>query len=160
MNKWLLLGVVLLVFLVCLAVVIPNAISFARIDSWLERAKDAGNPAQVAEFLANYKADLDEAGLIKGKYYTFFKYPGTYMPTYIRAIDGLIERARALNNQSAIDTSYQMGLVNLEKDLGDLDVVAYLVWQAGGGVFWVISSWVFGIAAFCLWAIVSLLQFS
>lgn len=118
-------------------VTVVNSISSSRIDSWLHRAKDAGNPAQVAEFLQNYKTSLDDAGRIGNRYYTLFKYPGTYMPVYIRAVDGLIERAQALSIQSPTDTSYQMGLVNLEKDLGDIEAVAYSVWFANGG-FWVV----------------------
>lgn len=115
---------------------ISNTVSSARIDSWLSRAKSAGSPAQVAEFLTNYKQALSEANRIEGKYSSFWKYPGNYMPVYIRAIDGLIDRANALAIQNSTDESYQMGLINLEKDLGDIEAVAFGVWNASGG--WII----------------------
>lgn len=129
--------VVFFVFLVlliaCIVVTTVNGIAASRIESWLNRAKDAGNPAQVAEFLTNYKQDLYDSNKVEGKYASLFKYPGTYMPTYIRAIDGLIVRAEELAVQDATQTSYQMGLVNLEKDLGDIEPAAWSVWFASGG---------------------------
>ena len=124
----------------CLLSLIPFAISSARIDSWLVRAKDAGNPAQVAEFLGRYQADLQASGRIEGRYSSVFHYPGTYMPTYIRAIDGLVQRAEALTLQSSEATSYQMGLVNLEKDLGDIEAAAWGVWFASAGIWLAVTS--------------------
>lgn len=130
------IGINMLVAAIILMIIwILNGISSARIDSWLERAKDAGNPAQVAEFLTNYKKALDDAGRIDKKYSSVFRYPGTYMPVYIRAVDGLIQRAEDLSVQNPTDTSYQMGLVNLEKDLGDIETAAYGVWFAYTGVW-------------------------
>ena len=114
------------------------------IDSWLERAKDAGNPAQVVEFLTNYENALYSADKVNDKYSSVFKFPGSYMPTYIRAVDGLIERAKALAIQNPTETSYQMGLINLEKDLGDIEATAFSVWVADGGwiIVWVLT-WLF-----------------
>lgn len=124
---------------VVIIILIMNAISSQRIDSWLDRAKYAGTPQQVAEFLTNYRQALDDAGRIDEKYYSVFRYPGTYMPIYVRAVDGLIIRAEALAKQSPDDTSYQMGLVNLEKDLGDIESAAYRVWNAYTGIWlWII----------------------
>jgi hypothetical protein len=117
----------------CVILTAVNGIGSAKIDSWLNRAKGAGNPAQVAEFLGNYEGSLYQANRVEGKYASVFKYPGTYMPTYLRTIDGLIERAKALAVQDATQTSYQMGLVNLEKDLGDIESAAWAVWFANGG---------------------------
>ncbi len=137
-------------FFICLVVallasvsMIINNIKYRSIDSWLGRAKDAGNPQQVAEFLANYKEALYRAGLVEGCYYNIFRYPGTYMPTYIRAVDGLINRATDLTQQSSADTSYQMGLVNLEKDLGDLEAVSAEAWLASNpmGITTFIGLW-------------------
>lgn len=127
--------------LLCLAVIfvawdVSACIGFTATNSYLERAKDAGNPQQVAEFLTEYKEALRKNNMIEGKYQSVFKYPGGYMPTYIRAVDGLIERANSLAKQSSVDTSYQMGLVNLEKDLGDIETAADRVWIASGG--WII----------------------
>ena len=132
------LVVVLCISVLGFLIVVPtvNAISSARIDSWLLRAKDAGNPAQVAEFLGNYKEALYKNNRVEGKYCTLFRYPGSYMPTYIRAIDGLIARAEALALQDPTDESYQMGLINLEKDLGDIEGTAFGVWVAHGGWIW------------------------
>ena len=146
----------ILVFLILLIVstwvVVANNISSSRANSWMDRAKDAGNPAQVAEFLNEYKQTLNQMDRVEGKYYTIFKYPGTYMPTYIRAVDGLIERATALSKQASTDESYQMGLINLEKDLGDLEPVAFLVWGASGGFIWQIL-----IVVSCFFVIIFLL---
>lgn len=128
-------ALMMLVGTILLLILIPFAISSARIDSWLVRAKDAGNPAQVSEFLGEYRTALQEAGRVEGKFYTVFHYPGSYMPTYIRAVDGLVQRANALALQSPQETSYQMGLVNLEKDLGDIEAAAYDVWFAYTGVW-------------------------
>ena len=135
MYKWFYFGgtVTLLALLV---VLINCSITYGRVDSWLERAKDAGKPAQVAEFLTAYKESLAEKDLVEGKYYTLWKYPATEMSIYIRVIDGLIERAQSLSSQSPTDESYQMGLINLEKDLGDIDARAFSVWFSYGG--WVI----------------------
>ena len=128
-----------LAFTIILTVLwIINAIEYGRVDSWLNRAKDAGNPNQVSEFLTNYKQALSDKHLIEGKYYSVFKYPGKYMPVYIRAVNGLIERGEALVIQTPTDTSYQMGLINLEKDLGDLESVAFSVWLANGGIIIVV----------------------
>lgn len=112
----------------------------SSIDSWLVRAKDAGNPGQVSEFLKNYKETLYESDMVKGKYSSVFKYPGTYMPVYIRTVDGLVERANALSKQNPTDTSYQMGLVNLEKDLGDIELIAGSIWIASGGWMVIIAT--------------------
>lgn len=118
----------------------PACINAESINSWLLRAKDAGNPQQVAEFLGEYKDSLGSHNLIENKYSSVFHYPGTYMPRYVRAIDGLVQRAKDLSTQSPSDTSYQMGLVNLEKDLGDIDAVAYDIWIADiGWLIWTIS---------------------
>ena len=136
MKVILLFSVVLLT--ACIFVTAVNAIAARSIESWLYRAKDAGNPAQVAEFLTNYKQALYDSDRIERRYTSLFKYPGTYMPTYIRAIDGLIARAKDLSVQDATQTSYQMGLVNLEKDLGDIEPAAWSVWFASGG--W-IAAW-------------------
>lgn len=129
---------------ISMSIVVVNVIESSKINSWLQRAKDAGNPAQTAEFLVNYKQALHDANRVENKYATLFKYLGTYMPIYIRAIDGLIVRAEALSIQDATQTSYQMGLVNLEKDLGDIEPTAWSVWFANGG--W-IGVWVWVISA-------------
>ena len=128
--------VVVLMFFLSTIVLIVNGIQSARIDSWLERAKDAGNPQQVAEFLKNYKAELYAANRVEGKYTSWQQKPGGYMPIYIRAIDGLIARAEALAIQNPTDTSYQMGLINLEKDLGDISPAAWSVWVAHWNWIW------------------------
>ena len=120
---------------------IQNAVRCGSIDSWLERAKDAGNPGQVSEFLVNYKVALNTAGLVEGKYSSVFRYPATYMPVYVRTIDGLIGRANALTVQNPTDTSYQMGLVNLEKDLGDMNSAAFSVYYAYWGWLYVALLW-------------------
>ena len=134
--KWIIFTVLLVTTLILTGVWIANAVSANMIDSWLSRAKDAGNPAQVSEFLSNYTQALYENDRVEGKYTSLFKYPGGKMTVYIRAIDGLKDRANALATQSPDETSYQMGLVNLEKDLGDIETAAYSVWFAGGG-FWI-----------------------
>ena len=149
--KWFYLGGVV-ILLALLAVLVSYIIAYDRIDSWLERAKDAGKPAQVAEFLTAYKESLAEKDLIEGKYYSLWRYPATKMSIYIRVIDGLIERAESLSSQSPNDESYQMGLINLEKDLGDIDARAFSVWFSYGGwvvvllvsilFFWVVMGWV------------------
>ena len=140
MYKWFYFGG--MVMMVVLAIfLIQASISYGRTDAWLTRAKDAGNPAQVAEFLSNYKASLEDRGLVAGKYYSVWKYPATDMPTYVRVIDGLSLRAKELAKQNYTDESYQMGLINLEKDLGDIDARAFSVWFAHGGyliVFFVV----------------------
>lgn len=150
-------------FFVCLVVFLVftcgvqavNCVSSDRTNSWLDRAKDAGNPSQVAEFLAEYKKALYTDGKVEGKYTSVFHYPGTYMPTYLRAVDGLIQRAKDLEKQNPTDTSYQMGLVNLEKDLGDIKGTAYSVWVADiGWLIWAIAvCGILGMLVFgCMWS--------
>ena len=134
MYKWFYLGGVI-VFLISLFIVVSNNVSYGRTDSWLERAKDAGNPQQVAEFLTEYKTSLLDRDLVVGHYYIFWKYPATKMEIYLRVIDGLIDRANDLALQNPTDTSFQMGLTNLEKDLGDIEATAFSVWKAEGGIF-------------------------
>ncbi len=136
-------------FFICLALVILstavliiNGINCSRVDYWLHRAKDAGSPAQVAQCLSSYGQALETKDYIHGKYLTIFKYPGSSMEIYKVAIDGLITRAKALAIQDPTDTSYQMGLVNLEKDLGDIEPSAFTVWGASGGFLW---RWILGI---------------
>ena len=141
--KWFYFGGVLITLILSVTVV-GNSISYGRTDAWLTRAKDAGNPAQVAEFLGEYEESLQDRDLIDGKYYSVFKYPATDMNTYVRVIDGLVARAIALSQQDASDESYQMGLINLEKDLGDIDARAFSVWHASGGFVIVILLFVFG----------------
>lgn len=143
MYKWFYFGVIV-VSLVFSGILVANIISYGRTDAWLTRAKDAGNPTQVSEFLGEYKTSLVEQDLVDGKYYTLWKYPATDMNTYIRIIDGLTERANALSRQSALDESYQMGLINLEKDLGDIDARAFSVWFASGGFVVVIPVVILG----------------
>lgn len=143
MYKWFYLGGVLITIIMAV-VVISNFISSGRIDSWLGRAKDAGNPAQASEFLLEYKTALYEADRVLGKYYTIWKYPASDMETYIRVVDGLAERAEALAIQNPSDESYQMGLINLEKDLGDIDARALSVWEASGGFIFIIILCLFG----------------
>jgi len=133
-----------LVIIVTGIIGISNQIDSARTDAWLVRAKDAGNPAQVAEFLVNYKSALYNIGRVEGKYVSLFKYPGDSMTIYIRTVDGLIQRAKDLSIQNPTETSYQMGLVNLEKDLGDIETASYAVWIASGG-FWIMPTHV------CAW---------
>ena len=123
----------------------------SKIDSWLIRAKDAGNPQQVEEFLRNYGESLEKADYVEGKYASVFKYPGTYMPTYMRAIDGLAERAHDLSRQAPTDLSYQMGLVNLEKDLGDIEQIAGDVWEANGG-------WIVIVVTILVWIIMFIIS--
>lgn len=138
MYKWIyLVGGIIAIILTVLFTV--QVISYGRTDAWLYRAKDAGNPAQVAEFLREYKVSLHERNLINGKYYSVWKYPATDMSTYSKIIDGLIDRASALSIQHPTEESYQMGLINLEKDLGDIDARAFSVWFAHGGWLLVIS---------------------
>ena len=137
MYKWIyLIGSIIAVVLSFIFIV--TNISYGRTDSWLVRAKDAGNPAQVAEFLGNYTDSLISRDLINGRYYSIWKYPATDMVTYLRIIDGLILRAEMLSQQQPDKESYQMGLINLEKDLGDIDARAFSVWVASGG-FWLIA---------------------
>lgn len=138
----------LFVFLISVGFLVFNGISCNRVDYWLHRAKDAGSPAQVAECLIKYEQALSNKNYIKNKYLTIFKYPASSMEIYKVAIDGLIIRAEALAEQNPTDTSYQMGLVNLEKDLGDIEASAFTVWQASGGFLW---WWILGISfIFCL----------
>ena len=142
MKKSIILLVFSILLVLSIVISIKAAIFSASIDSWMKRAQDAGNPAQVAEFLNEYKEALTQANLIEGRFYTIFDYPGTYMPIYIRAVNGLIERAKALTIQNPTEESYQMGLINLEKDLGDLAPTAWLVWGASGGWLWLNAIWV------------------
>ena len=121
------LGTVFLVF---------NTIESNHADKWLERAKDAGKPAQVAEYLTEYRVKLYELDRVDGKYYELFRYPSSQMEIFIDVIDGLIGRAEALAAQTAEDTSYQMGLVNLEEDLDDIEPRAFSAWFAMGGFVW------------------------
>jgi len=121
-----------------IVILITAAINAGRVDAWLVRAKDAGTPTQVSEFLTAYKNALTDEQYVEGKYTSIFHYPATKMSVYLRTVDGLIQRAGELSRQSAVDTSYQMGLLNLEKDLGDIETAAFSVWLASGGVWIVI----------------------
>lgn len=123
-------------------------ISNDRVDSWLTRAKDAGNPEQAAEFLGEYNDALYARNKVDGKYYTVFKYPATKMETYIDVIGGLEQRAADLAEQRATDESYQMGLINLEEDLDDINARSWSVWFAGGGyvlMILCIVTWISGL---------------
>jgi len=125
----------IVVSLLLISIVFVNYVTYNRIDSWLERAKDAGNPQQAAEFITKYKSALIEFDLVDGKYYSFFKYPATKMDIYVKVLDALVDRANNLALQISTDTSFQMGLTNLEKDLGDIEARAFSVWLARGGIF-------------------------
>ena len=109
-------------------------------DKWLTRAKDAGNPSQVAEFLETYKLELFKANRVEGSNTSVWRYAATKMEVYVRALDGLIERAKALAQQVPTETSYQMGLINLEKDLGDIEAASAAVWYVDIGYFLVVVS--------------------
>lgn len=142
MGKILLFILAITLFITFLGV--SACINNDRIDSWLERARDSGNPQQTVEFLTNYKEALTQNDMIAGKYKSIFKYPATKMDVYIRTIDGLADRAKELSKMVSTDTSYQMGLLNLEKDLGDVDTAASSVWRASGGwilVLFIIIMW-------------------
>jgi len=123
----------LAVGLVLSVLLVVASIDNSRVDSWLHRAKDAGNPEQVAEFLGEYKDALYAKDRVDGQYYTIWKYPASDMETYVNIIDGLKQRAVALAEQTAVDESYQMGLINLEEDLDDIDARSFSVWFANGG---------------------------
>lgn len=119
--------------LILTGLLIVAQISNDRVDSWLIRAKDAGNPGQAAEYLGEYNDALYARNKIDGKYYTVFKYPATKMEIYVDVISGLKQRAADLSEQQATDESYQIGLINLEEDLDDIDARSWSVWFAGGG---------------------------
>ena len=123
----------LAVALVLSVLSVVASIDNSRVDSWLDRARDAGNPEQVAEFLGEYKAALYAKNRVDGQYYTIWKYPASDMETYVSIIDGLTQRAEALAEQTAVMDSYQMGLINLEKDLDDIDARSFSAWFANGG---------------------------
>lgn len=142
-------GITAIVWILSLVLSIQGLVYSSRVDSWLARAQAAGNPAQAAEFLGEYKSSLHEAKM-DDKYACIFRYPGCYVPTYLRVVDGLIERASVLSSQSPNDTSYQMGLVNLEKDLKGLESVAWGVWFTEGGWIKVWSAWLLWLIPFVL----------
>ena len=103
-----------------------------NIDGWVTRAKDAGNPQQTAEFLREYTQAVLRHPNSDG-YTCIWRYPNCNVPRYLRAVEGLIVRAEDLSRQAATDLSYQQGLLNLEKDLGDLEAVGFGLWWGGGG---------------------------
>lgn len=130
MKRWLWgISIFIAVFwLISTIVTLSVKIESSNTDYWLYRAQAAGNPQQVSEYLTNYKDGLYSHNLVNDKYYSVFKYPATYMPTYINVIDGLIQRANDLSKQSPNETSFQMGLTNLETDLSDITAEAFEVW--------------------------------
>lgn len=129
-------ALLLVIGFIGLGIWIPNNIQANRIDSWLIRAQQAGNSTQVSQYLTNYKIDLYENNKVNGQYTTLFKYSGSSMEIYIQTVDGMIERADSLSSQSANDSSYQIGLVNLKTDIQSISPAALLVWEASGGIIW------------------------
>jgi hypothetical protein len=125
-------GILFLVAIVTTTICATAAINNAAVDRWLGKAQAAGNPAQTAEFLGYYKDGLMEK-YSPNQYYDVFRYPSTQFKVYYRVIDGLIARANDLSSMKSTDTAFQMGLLNIEKDINDIGQHSFDGWIAAGG---------------------------
>lgn len=105
-----------------------GSIDAGRVDSWLDRAQSAGSPEQVVEYLSSYKTELVDKRY-DDMYMSTFRYPASSVKIYIDVLDGLIDRAYILSTQDPRTDVYQMGLINLETDLNDLEPGASIAYM-------------------------------